>query len=299
MYHLAEAYYNYHGNLLIPYEFKTTNGYDYDDKGYSLGIWFNNQRLKWKGLTSERREKLEKIGFIINIHDYKWQKFYELAKTYYEHYGNLEVSYNFCTLDGYNYDEGGASLGTWISTQRYMFEQLSDSRKELLLKIGMRFENKNSTLSWEEMLEYAKIFYMEHHNLYVPTNYVTSDGTKLGRWIGNQRYLTSPESERGIILSSMGMIWNIRKNKDGILSLCMQYGIDYNKNKSVLRFTSIYEFQSKIEFLKSLNVSIINVYGILHEIFSMSSVDMEEKYGMSLEKIILTYCIDNIREKGL
>ena len=43
---------------------------------------------------------------------------YELAKAYYEHHGNLEIPMKFKTINGYEPEENGVNLGTWIYTQR-------------------------------------------------------------------------------------------------------------------------------------------------------------------------------------
>ena len=51
-----------------------------------------------------------------------WNKKYNLAKMYYEHYGNLEVPVKFKTTNGIDYDEKGIALGTWISTQRHAYQ---------------------------------------------------------------------------------------------------------------------------------------------------------------------------------
>ena len=65
-YKLAESYYKRHGNSEIPRNFKTTNGYEYDEEGINLGGWINNQRNAYKGqgtckLTEEQKKLLEKI----------------------------------------------------------------------------------------------------------------------------------------------------------------------------------------------------------------------------------------------
>ena len=88
-----------------------------------------------------------------------WGEMYEYAKIYYEHHGNLEVPQHFKTNDGYTKsDNGTISLGMWVANQRQRCNLESECGQKLL-SIGMRFENKRSTLSWDEMYEYAKIYY--------------------------------------------------------------------------------------------------------------------------------------------
>ena len=148
-----------------------------------------------------------------------WMFYYELAKKYYEAYGDLEILQKFKTNDGITYDQNGKiNLGKWIVNQRQTC--LPDSeRGKLLSQIGMRFENKISTLSWKEMYEYAKKYYEVNDNLEILGKFKTNDGVtydpngkvNLGQWIENQRQICPPESERGKLLSQIGMRFeNIR-----------------------------------------------------------------------------------------
>ena len=51
-----------------------------------------------------------------------WDKKYKLAKTYYEHYGNLKIPKKFKTTNGIDYDENGIALGRWLDTQRQSYQ---------------------------------------------------------------------------------------------------------------------------------------------------------------------------------
>ena len=298
-YELAKKYYEYYGNLLIPSNFKTVNGYEIDSTGIDLGNWLSQQKSRYNRLTDDRKQKLQQIGFVISRLDNQWEKMYELAKTYYQHYGNSEIRYKFKTINGYDEDINGVSLGQWLGVQRKSFDTLDDVKKHKLLDIEIRLENKKSFISWEAMFELAKKYYFEHNHLRVPQKYVTKDGIKLGSWVANQRSLTSPNSEKGQLLLSIGMVWKTKKNKEEIENVCTQYNIDKNVNKNLLNRISIQELQSKIEFLKNHNIPIVDENGLLIDIFSMSSPDMKEKYGISLEEIINEYYIKNQMRKGV
>lgn len=66
MYNLAKTYYNYYNNLHINRNFKTVNGYEYDESGVELGKWiFLQKRLIEQG--SERERLLTNIGMIWSI----------------------------------------------------------------------------------------------------------------------------------------------------------------------------------------------------------------------------------------
>jgi hypothetical protein len=217
----AKSYYEHHGNLEVPRHFKTNNGYEYDENGQiKLGDWIAKQKSK-NLPDSERGQQLTQIGMQFDRKRLPWEEMYEYAKSYYEHHGNLEVPVNFKTNNGYEYDENGQiKLGTWIHTQRKITPPESTHGKKLL-QIGMRFVVKK-LMRWEEMYGYAKI-YSEHHNgkLDMKKGFKTNDGIhfesngqiKLGNWIATQRQSISPNSEKGQLLTMIGMKWNF-KNSD-------------------------------------------------------------------------------------
>ena len=147
-----------------------------------------------------------------------WEGMYGYAKIYYEHHGNLEVPGKFKTNDGYTYDENGTiNLGRWIAYQRRSGSPDSE-RGKLLLEIGMRFENKVSKHSWEEMYEYAKIYYEHHGNLEIPYKFKTNNGYTydengtiiLGKWVTKQKviYKTKQmDSNRIKLLEDIKIVW--------------------------------------------------------------------------------------------
>ena len=215
MYEYACIYYEHHKNLEIPYKFKTNNGFEYNEKGsVNLGIWIANQR-KNVSRESEHGQLLYQIGmrFSNKKSILSWKEMYEYARIYYEHHKSLEIPRTFKTNNGFEYDEQGKiKLGYWLSNQRQN-TLLESERGQLLSQIGMRFERKISTLSWEEMYEYACIYYEHHKNLEIPYKFKTSNGfeynekgsVNLGIWMANQRKTVSRESERGQLLYQIGM----------------------------------------------------------------------------------------------
>ena len=321
MYELAKIYYNHYENLLIPNSFKTTNGYEFDENGVRLGAWVRSQREAFQGkgttvLNESRIDLLKKIGMVFeNIRTDQWMQYYNLAKIYYEHHGNLNIPFNFRTTNGYDFDEKGIALGEWITRQRQSYKgsnnsSLTDDRRILLESIGMIFDVHAK--QWIDSYNLAKIYYEHHGNLRIPSSFKTINGYEfsetgitLGAWIYSQRKHYEKKELGKIppnqiqLLEQIGMIWNIKKNKEEIDNICTQYNIDKNKNKYILSHVSIQELQSKIEFLKSHNIPIVDENGLLIDIFSMSSPDMKEKYGISLEEIINEYYIKNQMGKGV
>ena len=231
-YELAKAYFEHYGNLEIPANFKTKHGYEYDENGVALGNWINNQRQAFKGnsgykISKEQIELLKEIGmrFETNYKEEEWNKKYELAKAYYEHYGNLEIPQSFKTKNGYEYDENGVALGKWINTQRQAFKgnrgyKISKEQIELLKEIGMRFETNYKEEEWNKKYELAKAYYEHYGNLEIPQSFKTKNGYEydengvaLGVWIITQRQafkgnVTNKMSKERIeLLKEIGMKW--------------------------------------------------------------------------------------------
>ena len=166
-YELAKAYYEHHGDLEVPFGFKTINGYEYDENGIALGTWIATQRNAYKGqcacrITEEQVELLKQIGmrFKTNKNEEEWNKKYELAKAYYEYHGDLEVPVRFKTTNGYDYDENGIALGAWINAQRQAYKgrgtnKITEEQIDLLSQIGMKwsFEKLDMKLQKEEINE--------------------------------------------------------------------------------------------------------------------------------------------------
>ena len=297
MYEYARIYYEHYNNLEVPYKFRTNDGYTYEEDGkIRLGQWVRNQRQ----ITSQENERgylLSKIGMRFETrkrNTLSWEEMYGYAKIYYEHYNNLEVPQKFRTNDGYTYEEDGKiRLGQWINKQRQNVLEES-KRGHLLSKIWMRFETKNNTLSWEEMYEYAKIYYEHYNDLEVPYDFRTNDGytyekdgkIRLGLWIRNKRQNIPKESEKIQALDEIKMNWSSRIQKEEVNNLCIDNEINIELNKTVISHISDKELKSKITYLRANGIELTNEDGKLHEIFSMSSPDMKEKYGISLPEMI-------------
>lgn len=93
-----------------------------------------------------------------------WSFMYDLAKVYYSHYGNLEIKTSYKTKNGYEEDEDGYNLGTWISNQRQAYKGrgrsiITEEKIKSLEEIGMKWFNitVNNKLVQEEIDNRNKI----------------------------------------------------------------------------------------------------------------------------------------------
>lgn len=129
-YSLAHNYYIHHGNLLVPRNFKTKNGYTYDECGYNLGKWIATQRVAYKNinvkkenrknsyleLTSEKIKLLENIGMYFAPRPNKIQ-IVELC-----HYFNIDDRNISYLINKITYEELNAKINYLISNNKSIIE---------------------------------------------------------------------------------------------------------------------------------------------------------------------------------
>ena len=148
--------------------------------------------------------------------------YYELAKKYNEHYGNLNPKRDFKTLDGINYDEKGYALGLWVFNQRLYYKKHPEKseRRDLLEQIGLVYDLRE--INFDRMYLLACKYYAFYGDLEVPAMFRTKDGINydengfpLGHFITNQRYSYNYDEEYSMDkynkLDSIAMNWSINK----------------------------------------------------------------------------------------
>lgn len=111
-------------------------------------------------------------------------------------------------------------------------------------------------------------------------------------------YLTVVEINN---LLSIG--FTFKKNIEDIIykrEICKTFNIDIKLNQEIIDRISKLELISKIKYLiKENNMPILDNNGNLVDIFTMSSLDIEEKYGISLDTIISTYGYKQVKKLNL
>lgn len=111
-------------------------------------------------------------------------------------------------------------------------------------------------------------------------------------------YLTVAEINN---LLSIG--FTFKKNIKDIIykrEICKTFNIDIKLNQEIIDRISKLELISKIKYLiKEKNMPILDNNGNLVDIFTMSSYDIEEKYGISLDTIISTYGYKQVKKLNL
>ena len=287
-YKLVKAYSESHnGSLEIPKHFKTFDGVNEiteDDPRYKdapdLGAkvcsgWRSIYNGTRNGtLTQEQIDLLTRIGM-------RWEKlekmtfedWYKLVKAYSEsHNGSLEIPKHFKTFDGVNEiteddprykdapDLGAKVCSGWRQIYNGTKKgTLTQEQIDLLIGIGMRFENKQ--IPFEDWYKLAKA-YSELHNgsLEIPRHFKTFDGVNeiteddpryknapdLGAKIANLRSAYNGTTneiltfERIKMLEDIGIVWFTDNKDDKLQSQIIDEKNKLKKQKEIFnRFKSL------------------------------------------------------------
>ena len=211
-YRCAEEYQRKNGNLLVKNDFVA-------EDGIRLGVWiqrirnaFNNRKL-----SEEKIRMLQQIGMIWDVDEYRWDYSYELCRKYYQQHG--------CPPPTTYIAEDGSAPGKWLSRvvihhidNNPKYTRLRDDQIERLKQIGVVFERQND-LSWNRAFAEAEEYYRIHHNLNVPSTYVTANGVNLYSWLKYQRQ-TNAGLSKGVMtpehkakLDSLDFDWELQEKK--------------------------------------------------------------------------------------
>ncbi len=218
----AKRYYEAHGNLLISSRDKRTNG-------IALGHWIAQLRFYRKSgiqgayMTPERIQALDAIGMVWDVPDYLWEQNYNSAVRYHHAHGHLNVPADYV-------DEDGIRLGAWLCSVRAWKKgqnrraQLTGEQVARLDALGMNWVGKYNA-AWETAYAEACKYRKEHGHLNVPSNYVTDNGIRLGRWIRKQRevFKTNLSNTRKKKLDALGMVWQPEDPWNAKFRLVQQY----------------------------------------------------------------------------
>ena len=95
---------------------------------FRLGRWVNVQRYHKDDLSVERKRRLDRIGFIWNWNEYRWENGFKNLLKFRNREGHCRVPIF--------HNEGRFRLGWWVSTQRAKRQKLSGERKARLNKLA-------------------------------------------------------------------------------------------------------------------------------------------------------------------
>lgn len=172
-YKLLVAYEAEFGDCLIPYFYKTK-------EGYSLWYWVSKMRLdRPKGLlTEEQIRLLDDLYFIWEPQDDPWEKGFTELRAYKRKYGDCMVPDEYDTDDGY-------PLWLWVRSQRQFDGNYPREKSRRLHELGFVWNLRE--YNWHQTLQSLRDYKEEFGDCMVPKDYVTEDGVELGAWVAEQR----------------------------------------------------------------------------------------------------------------
>ena len=183
------------GHCVVPQRFKLD--------GFTLGHWVNRQRTFKDSLSSEQKQRLDKLGFIWDALDEVWEQGLAKMIEFKEMAGHLKIPQKF--------EFHGFSLGRWVSRQRAAKDSMSAERKQRLNDIGFALDPHSE--AWEGGFSKLLQFKEQQGHCRVPHGFEL-DGFKLFGWVSNQRTKRdSMQPERKQRLDDIGFIWDASKGK--------------------------------------------------------------------------------------
>jgi hypothetical protein len=186
----------------VPQKFVTADG-------FRLGGWINERRheLKRQQISQARVDELDALGMVWHPRREQRLRGIAAARAYRQTYGHLRVPVNYVTIHGFR-------LGTWLSTRRVARKRgdLARARIAELDALDMIWDPWEE--DWEKGFAVARAYQEAHGDLLVPRHFVTSDGFKLGNWIGKQRAKRDRLSSEQITkLDELAMVWDAMEEK--------------------------------------------------------------------------------------
>ena len=168
--------------------------------GYPLGAWVFNQREKKDDMPTERRARLDALGFVWDQLSVQWE----------EGLGHLQAfvrEHGHCRVPRYHKTTGGYRLGAWVHHQRNEMERIPAEQRARLEALG--FVRGVQTNQWEVGFAQLDAFVKEHGHCRVQAGYMTTDGYSLGAWVNTQRVEQNGMSgERKARLATVGFVWD-------------------------------------------------------------------------------------------
>ena len=189
-------------------QFKEAEGHcrvaqSYKLEGFTLGSWVSNQRATKDGMSPERKQRLDGLGFVWDILEAAWEKGFSKLSQFKEAEGHCRVPKSY-KLDGFN-------LVKWVSHQRATKDRMTPERKQRLDGLGFVWDILEA--AWEKGFSKLSQFKEAEGHCRVPTSYKL-EGFNLGRWVVTQRSnKDSMSPERRQRLNEIGFIWDASKDK--------------------------------------------------------------------------------------
>jgi hypothetical protein len=159
--------------------------------------------IKWpkdKGiLSAERRQRLDRIGFVLDADESRWEKGFAALAKFKARKGHCRVP---CI-----HIEGKFRLGRWVLLQRKVKDKILAKRRKRLNAIGFVWDGRKQF--WENGFTALTKFKAREGHCHVPSLRIERK-FKLGQWVTTQR--RSKEEmpfKRRSQLNKIGFVWRV------------------------------------------------------------------------------------------
>jgi hypothetical protein len=171
----------------------------YEERGFRLGLWVGVQRRNRDALSEERRQRVDKLGFVWNVLETAWEEGFRHLTHYRERAGHCRVPQR--------HEERDFRLGQWVGNQRTGKDTLSEERRQRLDKLGFVWDVLET--NWDEGFRHLTRYREREGHCRVPRDH-KEDGFPLGKWVHDQRRRKGTISEdRKRRLNELGFVWNV------------------------------------------------------------------------------------------
>jgi hypothetical protein len=127
-----QRYFQREGHCFVPQGHK--------EDGYALGDWVSVQRAKKDKMDSERRRRLDDLGFVWDAIEAAWDEGYGHLQRYFRREGHCLVPAA--------HKETGYKLGQWVVVQRAKKDKLSLERRQRLDELDFIWNTREA--AWEK-----------------------------------------------------------------------------------------------------------------------------------------------------
>jgi hypothetical protein len=168
------------------------------EEGYAVGGWVTKQRSNKEALPSERRQRLEDLGFVWDARNDAWEEGFSKLQQFKKREGHCKVPAK--------HKEAGYGLGGWVNAQRSKKEVMPAERRQRLDDLGFVWDTLAE--AWEEGFSNLQQFKDREGHCMVPAKY-NKEGYGLGIWVSTQRSNSETLSaERRQRLDDLGFVWD-------------------------------------------------------------------------------------------
>ena len=186
----------YNQNGYVPVKFITP-------KGNKLGRWVRSVRLGEIKLTCEQKQLLNDVNFIWTKQR-KSRKFEEWYEDLLKYSQNGYVPFDFITPEG-------NKLGQWVQNIRSGGIKLTCAQEQMLNDVNFIWTMPRKYRKFEE---WFWDFLKYNQDGYVPCDFITPEGNKLGNWADNIRAghirLTDYQKQ---LLNDANFAWAAKKGR--------------------------------------------------------------------------------------